>query len=577
MNQHAILHTQKSNYAFAYTIDTLYIRIRTAKNDIDNVSLIYGDKYEWEKRQRKPMVKIFTDELFDYYETDLSLPQKRYVYIFELEKANKKAIYSENGLTEDFDYERGYLYQFQFPFINETDVHVVPQWAKSAVFYQIFPERFCNGDVSRNPSNVCNWSNKPKHNSYHGGDLQGIIQNLDYIKELGVTAVYLTPIFTSPTNHKYDTTDYMEIDPAFGTKEELKVLITKLHAMNIKIVFDAVFNHSGSQFFAWQDVLKHGKHSKYASWYHLLEDTVKTKPINYRAFAFCTDMPKLNTYNHEVREYLLNVAQYWITEFNIDGWRLDVSDEIDHVFWRDFRKVVKMAKADAIIIGENWHDSFAWLQGDQFDSVMNYSITNTCINFFAEDSLTPTQFSQRIASILMRNTKQVNEVMLNLLDSHDTARFLTLCKGNKKRLKNAVTFILTFLGIPCIYYGSEIGMEGEGDPDCRRTFNWDQTSWDMDLLAYYKKLIAIRKESTALTLGDLHITSVQDIVFMKRQNKKEIVITAINNTNSNQKLQYTTCGTIATALIEDEKIMIKDGVLEDEIPAFSSRIYCISL
>ncbi|MEG2295951.1 MAG: glycoside hydrolase family 13 protein, partial [Oscillospiraceae bacterium] len=540
MNQHAILHTQKSNYAFAYDRDTLYIRIRTAKNDMDNVSLIYGDKYEWEKRNMQSMVKVATDELFDYYETNVSLVQKRYVYIFELEKENQKAIYSENGLTVDFDYERGYLYQFQFPFINETDLHVVPQWAKSAIFYQIFPERFCNGDASRNPSNICNWNDKPKSDSFYGGDLQGIIQNLDYIKDLGITAVYLTPIFISPTNHKYDTIDYMEIDPSFGSKEDLKILVTKLHQMNIKIVFDAVFNHSGSDFFAWKDVVKHGRNSKYAPWYHLLEDSVKTNPINYRAFAFCTNMPKLNTYNPEVRAYLLEVAKYWITEFDIDGWRLDVSDEIDHDFWRIFRKVVKSAKSDAIIIGENWHDSFAWLQGDQFDSVMNYAITNTCINFFAEDALTSMKFAQRIASILMRNTKQVNEVMLNLLDSHDTARFLTLCKGDKNRAKNAITFILTFLGIPCIYYGSEIGIEGGGDPDCRRTFNWNQSSWDMDLLSYYKKLISIRKNNDLFTSGDFHITAVEDMVIMERKNKDEMIICVINNTNSSKKLQYST-------------------------------------
>lgn len=577
MNQHAILHTQKSNYAFAYDMDTLFIRIRTAKNDVDHVLLIYGDKYEWEKRQTKPMVKIFTDELFDYYETNVSLQQKRYVYIFQLEKENEKAIYSENGLTQDFDYERGYLYQFQFPFINATDVHVVPEWAKSAIFYQIFPERFCNGDANISPANVCNWTDKPKHNSYHGGDLKGIIQNLDYIKELGVSAVYLTPIFTSPTNHKYDTTDYMEIDPAFGTKEDLKILITKLHEMNIKIVFDAVFNHSGSEFFAWQDVLKHGKNSKYADWYHLLEDSVKTKPINYRAFAFAANMPKLNTHHPEVRAYLFNAAQYWITEFDIDGWRLDVSDEIDHEFWRAFRKVVKTAKADAIIIGENWHDSFAWLQGDQFDSVMNYAITNTCINFFAEDTLTPEKFSQRISSILIRNTKQVNEVMLNLLDSHDTARFLTLCKGDKKRLKNAAAFILTFLGIPCIYYGSEIGMQGQGDPDCRRAFNWDKKNWDMDLLDYYKRFISIRKSHRALTHGDFNITSVQNMVIMQRTNNQECVITVINNTDSNQVLQYNVQGSIATDLLQDKKITMKENTLVDEIPAFSSKIYCIVL
>ena len=258
----------------------------------------------------------------------------------------------------------------------------------------------------------------------------------------------------------------MEIDPQFGDKATFKRLVDVCHQHGIKVMLDAVFNHSGYYFPPFQDVLKNQEHSKYKDWFHIRDFPIITKPRpNYDTFAFTEQMPKLNTENAEVKEYLLNVARYWIEEFDIDGWRLDVANEVDHSFWREFRKTVKSVKPDAYILGEIWHDSMPWLQGDQFDAVMNYPFTQSALDFFAKGTINADVFAQRISHVLHSYPNNVNEVSFNLLGSHDTPRILTIANENKDRLKLLFLFQLTFIGSPCIYYGDEIGMTG-------RTRSW---------------------------------------------------------------------------------------------------------
>lgn len=533
MNIQAIMHKPKSNYCYAYTRDNIHIRIRTAKGDVDSVKLVYGDKYEWDKKRTSYMDLSFSDDLYDYYTLSITAPNYRLSYYFLLENRDESHYFTEWGVNDDIPEDELHLVQFHYPYINVADIHEVPDWVKETVFYQIFPDRFCNGNNKLNPDNIVKWDSLPKTDSFYGGDLEGVIQHLDHLKDLGVSGIYMTPIFKSTTNHKYDTTDYYTIDPAFGDKETLKTLVSEAHKRDIKVVLDAVFNHCGYKFDKFQDVVEKGKESKYYDWFYvdIDSDTPTGKSeIRYEKFAFEQKMPKLRTSNKEVERYLLDVATYWIKETDIDGWRLDVSNEVDHMFWKSFRKAIKKIKPEAYIVGENWHDSQPWLQGDQFDGIMNYPVNYSCLKYFAKNSIDTPMFKRMINEALMRNTWQVNEAMMNLLDSHDTARFVNLCNFDYRKSLLAMSFLLTFVGSTSIYYGTEIGLTGEGDPDCRRTMNWDKSAWNMDAYTRIQKLLKIRKENSCLSRGSFSWLDCNDgILAYKRVYHNQELIILINN------------------------------------------------
>ncbi len=531
MNKTAILHIPNSQYAFAYKKDELRLRFRTAKSDVQAVTVIYAVKYDWlTERKTAKMIKSFSDGLFDYFTVSLFVPDSRIGYIFTLTSDGKEFYYSENGITENYDHSKGYYNFFQFPYINYTDLMEEVSYSKDAVVYQIFVERFLQGDTQKDCGYINQkWSDKPTSTSFFGGDINGITQKLNYLQSLGINCIYLTPIFTSPSNHKYDTIDYLNVDIAFGGNGALKELVEKAHEKGIRIFLDAVFNHCSDKFMYFQDVKKHGEKSKYAEWF--IKKSTITKGGEFECFAYCDYMPKLNTNNAEVQDYLINVAIKWIEEYDIDGWRLDVSDEVAHYFWKKFRRAIKDAKADAIIIGENWHDARPWLVGDEYDSIMNYSFTKACLDFFAFETFNAKQFAERLAEILMRNTDQVNNMMLNILDTHDTERFLHNTNGNKNKLKMALAVMFFFVGMPCVYYGTEIGTMGGYDPDSRRTFNWDETTWDVDLLSSIKELIRIKKEKIS---GDIMIIE-QDGLFIIKREKLTLVV---NNTKKAKVYEF---------------------------------------
>ena len=531
MNLSAVCHISGSNYAYAYKNNELHIRLRTGRNDIDSVDIFYGIKYDWDNKVRYPMKKILSDDLFDYYEYRIVSDDTRLGYYFGLNKADETIYYTEAGYVEEFNDAKSYCYFFQCPYINEIDIHYTPDWVRDANFYQIFVERFCNGNPDNSPKNVSPWGTEPTPVTFMGGDLEGIIKKINYLEELGINGIYLTPIFKSISNHKYDTSDYMEIDKYFGDKDTLKRLIKMCHERNIKVVLDAVFNHCGLEFAPFQDVVQKGKTSEYFEWFYIDGDKVEFEPINFQAFGFVPYMPKMNTSNPQVKEYLYKVVRYWTENFDIDGWRLDVSDELDHEFWRGFRKLVKQINPQAVIIGENWHNAYPWLMGEQFDSVMNYSLTKLCLDYFATDEIDAKSFMHAISSLLIRYSKQVNETMLNLLDSHDTERFLTTCKGEVDNLKNAAAFLYAYVGMPCTYYGTEIGMDGVYDPGCRKAFDWNRQNWNKDLFAYYKKLIKLRMNEPALRYGEVEFFYDNKAFAMKRAYEDEIIYVVINNTD----------------------------------------------
>ncbi len=515
MLKEAIFHRPKNNFAYAYNETTLHIRLQTKKEDVEAVELIHGDPYVWEDGEwisfKKPMKKTGSDDLYDYWLAEVSPEFRRLRYGFALKSGEETIIYNEKGFYEEEPKDCG-LY-FCFPFLNKIDVFKAPTWVKDTVWYQIFPERFGNGNKENDPKGALPWgSTDPSTTNFFGGDFEGVIEHIDHLVELGITGIYFTPIFRAKSNHKYDTIDYMEIDPQFGTKETFKKLVEVCHENGIKIMLDAVFNHSGYFWEPFQDVLKNGEKSKYKDWFHIWNFPVVTKPKpNYDAFAFVSDMPKLNTEHPEVKEYLLEVGRYWVREFNIDGWRLDVANEVDHQFWRDFRQAVKAEKEDVYILGEIWHDSMPWLQGDQFDAVMNYPFTTATLDYLAKNKTKATEFANSISKVMHSYPINVNEVAFNLLGSHDTPRILTICEENKDKLKLLFLFQLSFVGAPCIYYGDEFSMTGEQDPGCRKCMVWEEEKQDRDMFDFVKKLIELRKELPVFgNHGDIRFIEAND-------------------------------------------------------------------
>ncbi|WP_040950192.1 alpha-glycosidase [Gorillibacterium massiliense] len=576
MHLEAFYHGQRNNWSYAYDKRTIHLRFRTKRNDVEHVYVAAGDKYDWGRTYReKEMLKTASDALFDYWEVAFRPKYKRLTYGFKITAGNETEWMTENGITSYQPQPPGGY--FEFPYIHAIDVFTPPEWAKNAVFYQIFPERFCNGDPSNDPENVEPWGSAPTYTNYMGGDLKGVQDHLDYLQDLGVNAIYFTPLFESPAYHKYDTLDYKKIDPAFGTNEQLKELVDECHRRGIRVVLDAVFNHSSENFFAFKDVREKGEQSKYADWYHIHEFPVQVKDgiPTYDTFGFFGAMPKLNTANPEVKKYLLDVARYWIGDIKLDGWRLDVANEIDHHFWRDFRSVVKEANPDAYIIGEVWNDSIAWLLGDQFDSVMNYPFSSKVLEFFANGNLDGFSFANSMGYLLMRYPQQANEVVFNLLCSHDTDRALTRCGEDKRKLKLAVVFLMTYMGTPCIYYGDEIGLKGGNDPECRRCMEWDPKKQDHELYDFYKLMINLRKNNQVLRSGQFHFLKAdlgdKRIIYERIDDSMHFMIW-MNNHSEPTTLTHPFETDDWIDALSGEAVHIRDGKMSISLDPFGFRI-----
>lgn len=519
MNAAGMLHVPDSKFCFPISDNELVIRLRVDKKDSDiKVEIVHGPKYRFFEGifTKQEMGLAYIDDEFAYFETVLNLEDVRVAYVFEIEEKGKTLYYSEFGLSEEYDYAKSNDSFFQYSYINDIDVHKVVSWADEAVFYQIFIDRFNRGDFTKDDSYIdmkCN--EEPTRTSFMGGDIKGITEKLDYLEDLGINAIYLTPLFVSKTNHKYDITDYYAVDKQFGTKADLKELVEKSHKRGIKVILDAVFNHASNDTKEFLDVIKKGKNSKYFNYFIIHGDKVSVDKPNYEMFSNCVDMPKWNNSNIEVQDFFIDIGLYWIKEFDIDGWRLDVSDEVSHDFWRRFRKAVKKLKKDVIIVGENWHDAHAYLMGDQFDGIMNYAFRRACKQYFAHETINSKTMSERLNNVLTRNTWQVNRMNLNLTDSHDTARFFTECGKNKDAMLAALAVMYMFIGMPCIYYGTELHMEGGEDPGCRKGFDWNEKDWDTEFRNKVKELISLRKIK-AVQKGHINITYDKDCFIMER-------------------------------------------------------------
>lgn len=649
--------------------ESVKVSIRVAKNNVDFVFIHYDDK-------KIQMKKEYSEGTFDYYFVMLPPEKETKSYYFEIEKGNSIFYYTKIGITQNTEN------MYYFTIIRDFKT---PDWAKGAVMYQIFTDRFYNGDktndvktdeyiyLGRPVQEVQDWDKCPSSDdirNFYGGDLQGVIDKMEYLKNLGVEVIYFNPIFVSPSNHKYDAQDYDYVDPHFGiivedggeplkfekfnnrhatmyvkrttdkvnlkASNELFIKLVKIaHSKGIRIILDGVFNHCGA-FNKWLDregfygstgkypvgayKEKNSIYNKYFRWY----DT-NNWPNNdcYDGWWGYDNHPKLNfEESSELYEYIMQVGRKWVSPpYNADGWRLDVaadlgySEEFNHKFWRDFRKSVKEANPNAIILAEHYGDASAWLKGDQWDTIMNYDAFMEPVTWFltgmekhSEDYKADLLCNAQVFKDTMRYNMaklSAQSVMtsMNQLSNHDHSRFLTRTnmtvgrlhtKGsdmasfgiNKGIMKEAVVIQMTWIGSPTVYYGDEAGVVGWTDPDNRRTYPWGKE--DMHLLNFHKEMIHIRKKYKTLRKGSLeYLYTDYGVLSYGRFDSTNKLVVVLNNTDYEKdlmipvwqvgvQLEGKLCSLITSDKegysLEKQQYTVKGGILNIKVPSYGSIV-----
>ncbi len=542
MNKQAILHIPMSQYAHGLDDDTIIFRLRTARDDMVRVELVYGDRacrntpvdYSW-----ADMEKTAFDALYDWYEAVLYSPYKRVCYGFRLTAHNgESTLYYGDQFNSELTLDRSEY--FQLPYNHRADRADIPAWMQDAIVYNIFPDSFATGKrhISDTPTALA--CGELTVTGKRGGTIRGVLENLDYLHELGINCIYMNPIFTAGEYHKYDLIDYYHIDPAFGTDEDFRTLVETAHGLGIRVMIDGVFNHCGWKFFAFRDAVEKGRASDYWDWFYRLEepvivpDGIAEYPA-YECFGYERMMPKLATDNPEVQRYFCGVGAHWVREYGIDGWRLDVANEVNDGFWRAFRKAVKAEKPDCALIGEVWESAGHWLDGSMFDSTMNYDFRRHCKRFFADQDIDAAAFNGRVTDMLMRYRRPAAFGQLNLLDSHDVSRFLSLCQGDRRRMRLAILFQMTFVGMPCVFYGDEQGITGVLEDEYRHPMLWDKTD---ELHDFYRTLISLRQAEPALRRGSFRCLKAEDGLYVySRQYAGEMITIAVNRSENSIPFQ----------------------------------------
>jgi cyclomaltodextrinase len=503
-----------------------------------------------------------------------------------------------------------------------------PAWAREAVFYQIFPDRVAASERVIKPGPLEPWDAPPSVHGYKGGDLLGIAEHLDDLADLGVTALYLTPIFTSASNHRYHTDDYHSVDPMLGGTPALRELLGAAHARGMRVVLDGVFNHSGRGFLPFHHVAESGSASPYRGWYNLDEGVLyhgrelrpfpapheeaeirhlrdsgvaqgeaSRRVLGYEAWWDLPALPKLAVHNPDTREHLLRVAEHWL-EFGIDGWRLDVAEEIGGDFWEEFRVRCRAVNPDAYLVAEIWTPRPDWLDGRHFDALMNYPLAEAIMGFAAGSRLDRRvidehiQYRQSLVSrdgpsfaaelerLLGLYAPEVTAVMLNLLGSHDAPRIRTVCGADVDSVRMATLIQMTLPGAPCIYYGDEIGMEGHQDPDNRRAFPWDRSTWDGGLRDLTRALVGLRRRHRVLRDGDFRLLQASwNAAAYLRSDQTGAFVVAMNAGDEPHRLQLEGLEGEPTVELQCgwEPVVPRkvDGRLELELPARSGALICL--
>lgn len=510
MQYASVIHRPMSEYAFPVDETHFVFRLRTARGDLKRVRFFCADRADMAPElsfDEFEMPRIRSDLFYDWYEITLETLYERLAYYFLLDDGKTQCRFA----GECFEKPEAHIERseyFQYPFNHKADLAAVPDWVKEAVVYNIFPDSFADGEkhiaeIGKNRS----YNGFPS-GSLYGGTISGIRENLDYIEALGFNCLYLNPVFAAGAYHKYDLLDYMHIDPCFGNDEDFRGLVQEAHRRKFRVIVDGVFNHVSWNHFSFQDVLKNGKKSLYYDWFYHLPDPLilpgEAETPAYTCFAYVANMPKTNTDCPSLQAYFCDVGRHWIREYDVDGWRLDVANEVSDGFLRAFRSAVKKEKRDAVIIGEIWENAEHYMTGDMVDGAMNYDFRRFCTQYFAENILTAQEFDLRLSGLLMRYKKQMLPAQLNLLDGHDTCRFLSLCRGDVDKMELAILFQMTFIGMPCVFYGDEKGMMGMTEREYRMPMAWNGRN---PLSEIYRKMITLRRENPALSRGTFETVS----------------------------------------------------------------------
>ncbi|OIQ60976.1 neopullulanase 2 [Moorella thermoacetica] len=536
--------------------DRLLLRLKISRREQQYCQVIYEDL----GLQTAPMYVYARTPHYLYYQAEINLSRPwRCRYFFRLQDGDGDDRYIFAGGTG----QQGRPFTYQW---TPADIFTVPDWIYDAVSYQIFPDRFYNGNPANDPPGTRPWSEAPTRENFFGGDLEGIQAKIPYLKFLGVNVLWLNPIFAASSNHRYNTRDYLAVDPALGDTDTLRRLVASLHGAGIRIILDGVFNHTGTDFFAFKDVVARGAASQYKDWYYFYDFPVRSEPrANYACWWDIPSLPKLNVRNPEVRSYLLHVATYWLWEAGTDGWRLDVPNEIEPPFWREFYQQVKGTNPEAYIVGEIWRDARFWLNGRYFDGVMNYLFRDLVLAYFARRLFPISTLDMLLGLVRLRYPEAANFALLNLLGSHDTARIITAFQeglagvpGHSGSYAEAVAHLrpalilqLTYPGAPLIYYGDEVGLIGGPDPDCRRTMPWEPGDWDRELLSFYRRLIRLRHQLRPLRRGffqPLFTDDQAEVYAYARRLEEEKVIIIVNASDLPQTV---TLAAAAAGLAED--------------------------
>lgn len=479
-----------------------------SRESIASIIVFYGDPFCYVPNSMKQPVLVCkempcTTELpgRNVYTTDIPMATHKLRYHFVITLSDGTCVFlSESGVTAPL--EESQLRPFFVPYVYEENHPVAPMWAEHFVWYQIFPDRFCSDNNEQKTIEFV-----PSRENFYGGTLKGIQSKIPYLRNLGVQGIYLNPVFSSMSNHRYDTMDYGKIDARLGTEQDLRNLSDAIHAAGMRLMLDGVYNHCGWDNPIWQDVKVNGRNSKYYHWFCIYDDEhlltqdladfsdkrMKEDPV-YECFAFAANMPKWNTANPEVRQYLIDQALWWTKTCKIDAWRLDVPDEVNKQFLHEFRNAMKMYNPDIYVIGEIWQDAAPWLRPMLYDGTMDYPLYFIIRDyvFGKKDSLDA--FAERIARWYLSVPECTRPRQWAFCSNHDLPRTMHLSKGDESAVKTAY-FLSTVLGGNLnIYYGEEIMMDGGEDPANRGAMDWTKPECNPDALKYLQELIKLKRE-----------------------------------------------------------------------------------
>ena len=584
INTSAIRHKSTVDMCYAADCDTAVVRLRTGR-DVQQAYIICDDPFiHWLRRQEKwdgtryPMTLSMELEDHLIWEYRTKPPYKRLQYYFEVTAGEERWLVYDNKICHAKQSDNTSKQCFKLPWMNPSDVIAPPSWVRDTVWYQIMPDRFCR--AGEPDERFVEWGKfilpEPGiHGEFYGGDLKGVTKRLPYLHDLGINGIYFTPIFLSDSYHRYNTFDYGLIDPTLGTEEDMKELVRQAHSLGIRIMLDGVFNHCGTEFFAWKDVLQKGKESPYYHWFFINSDNFNipiekrwdTADGRYFTFSFVGLMPKLNTNNPEVIQYFCDVCSHWVKEWDIDGIRFDVGDEISHTFLRELRRTLKPIKPELFLLGEIWFDSLPWLEGDEYDSVMNYPAYDCVNDFDREKSLSSVDFMHSLNACRAMYPEQVTEVLFNFIDTHDTKRISEECGGNTDLLLQKLAMLLTLPGTPCLYYGTEIALRGREEWENRSCMPWDEIDSGKfsDIFSEVSLLIHLRHECQPLKSSSIefihHPENPRILHYLRRDESMDKKIAVCLNCGK-EAFSFTVEGKVLfSRLYDGEKIMPNGTVI----------------